>query len=183
MRRSREEAARTRQRIVEAASRLFRARGLDAVSVADVMSSLGLTVGGFYRHFDSKEALVIEAIAFSSEQSTSRKGSAEQLIDGYLSMAHRDERARGCPVAALCSEAPKQGRPVQKAFGRAVADLVCAIQAAVPGCDRERAVSTAAEMVGALMLARATPDEKLAREILETAKSAIKRRAGRPRRD
>src|SRR5581483_9300711 len=82
MRRSREEAALTRRRIVEAASRLYRARGIDAVSVADVMGSLGLTVGGFYRHFDSKEALVIEAIAFASDQSASRKGSAEQLIEG-----------------------------------------------------------------------------------------------------
>jgi TetR/AcrR family transcriptional repressor of nem operon len=177
MRRSREEAALTRQRIVEAASRLFRARGIDAVSVADVMGSLGLTVGGFYRHFDSKEALVIEAIALSSEQSTSRKLSAEQLIDTYLSMAHRDNRERGCPVAALCSEVPHQGRPVQKAFGQAVGELICAVEAAAPGCDHEQAISTAAEMVGALMLARATPDGELARKILETAKRAIKRRA------
>jgi len=179
MRRSREEAALTRRRIVEAASRLFRARGIDAVSVADVMGSLGLTVGGFYRHFDSKEALVIEAIETASAQSTGRKGSAEQLLDGYLSMGHRDDREHGCPVAALCSEVPHQGRAVQKAFGRAVGQLIGSIEAAAPGRDREHAVADAAEMVGALMLARATPDGALAREILDTAKRAIKRRAAR----
>jgi TetR/AcrR family transcriptional repressor of nem operon len=171
MRRSREEAALTRRRIVEAASRLFRARGIDAVSVADVMGSLGLTVGGFYRHFESKEALLAEAIASASEQSAGRKLS----IDGYLSMAHRDDREHGCPVAALCSEVPHQGRAVQTAFGRAIAQLISAIEAAAPGLERERATAVAAQMVGALMLARATRDAKLAREILETAKGSIKR--------
>jgi TetR/AcrR family transcriptional repressor of nem operon len=92
-------------------------------------------------------------------------------------MAHRDDREHGCPVAALCSEVPHQGRVVKKAFGRAVGQLIDAIEAAAPGCQRERAIAIAAEMVGALMLARATPDAELAREILETAKSSIKRRA------
>jgi TetR/AcrR family transcriptional repressor of nem operon len=174
MRRSREEAAITRRRIVEAASRLFRARGIDAVSVADVMGSLRLTVGGFYRHFDSKEALVAEAIESFSEHSVGRRVSGEQFLDRYLSMAHRDDRERGCPVAALCSEVPHQGPVVQEAFGRAVAQLISVIEA--EGWGRERAIATTAQMVGALMLARATPDGDLAREILETAKSSLKRR-------
>src|SRR3954468_22548362 len=108
MRRSREEAAATRARIVAVAARLFRARGIDATSVADVMSALGLTVGGFYRHFDSKEALVTEAIDAASRETTDRhlakSGPPEgrqrvellSLLDHYLSHAHRQHAGQGC---------------------------------------------------------------------------------------
>src|SRR5216110_1348387 len=110
MRRSQEDAAKTRARIVEEASTLFRARGIDATSVADVMSALGLTVGGFYRHFDSKEALVTEAIDAASRETTERQlatsgpraGGQEvellSLLDRYLSHGHRQHAGQGCPV-------------------------------------------------------------------------------------
>jgi len=171
MRKSREEAAHTREKIVDAASRLFRARGIDAVSVADIMGSLKLTVGGFYKHFESKEALVAEAIEQASLQSASRGGSAEELLSGYLSMAHRNERERGCPVAALCSEIAHQGRTTKKAFSVAVERMIDRIESM--GLPRKKAVALAAQMVGALVLSRATPDEKLAQEILNAAGSKL----------
>jgi len=114
MRRSQEDAAKTRARIVDEASRLFRARGIDATSVADVMSAAGLTVGGFYRHFESKEDLVAEAIDAASRETTDRHlarsawkddNNLLALFDTYLSDGHRRHPGLGCPVAALCSEA------------------------------------------------------------------------------
>src|SRR3954449_7071426 len=107
MRRSREDAALTRQKIVDAASRLFRARGIAAVSVADVMGALGLTVGGFYRHFESKDALVAEAIEEASVQTTRAKNvrtDGAAILAGYLSRSHVDSPGVGCPVAALATE-------------------------------------------------------------------------------
>src|SRR5439155_6664982 len=114
MRRSREDTAETRKKIVTAASRLFRAHGIAAVSVADIMGSLGLTVGGFYRHFASKESLVAEAIEAASLETTGRHDAAARdadvarratvLLEGYLSNAHRAHPDHGCPVAALGSE-------------------------------------------------------------------------------
>src|SRR6478752_9519171 len=98
MRRSQEDTAETRARIIAAASQLLRARGIDATSVADVMSALGLTVGGFYRHFDSKEALVTEAIDAASRETTDRhlaKSAALSLLDRYLSHGHRQHPGQG----------------------------------------------------------------------------------------
>ena len=123
MRRSREEAAATRARIVAVAARLFRARGIDATSVADVMSALGLTVGGFYRHFDSKEALVAEAIDAASREtidrhltkSAAREGGEEvellSLLDRYLSTVTGSTPAR---VAPWRRSAPRSGTEARK---------------------------------------------------------------------
>ena len=171
MRKSREEAAATRQKIVDAAARLFRARGIDAVSVADIMGSLGLTVGGFYKHFDSKEALLAESMECASLQSASRTASAQELLAGYLSMAHRNDRERGCPVAALCSEVAHQGRSTKKAFSVAIERLFARIESL--GLSRQQAMAIGAQIVGAVVLARATSDEKLAQEILNAAGSSI----------
>src|SRR5213075_2094460 len=89
VRRSREETAATRARIVAVAARMFRARGIDATSIADVMSALGLTIGGFYRHFESKEALVAEAIDAASRETTGESVELVALLDRYLSDGHR----------------------------------------------------------------------------------------------
>jgi TetR/AcrR family transcriptional repressor of nem operon len=168
MRRSREEAAETRRKIVDKASQLFRARGIDAVSVADVMGALGMTVGGFYRHFESKEALVGEAIeAASLASSTDPAVGAEAMLRAYLSDAHRRQVARGCPVAALCSEVGHQGRGTKKAFTGAMDRLVATVEAVMPGASRKEVLHTAAAVVGGLVLARATTDDQLASELLE----------------
>ena len=175
MRKSRADAARTRRNIVDAAARLFRARGIDGVSVADIMGSLGLTVGGFYKHFEGKDALVAEAIERASLQSAAASGSPAELLAGYLSMAHRNDLGRGCPVAALCSEVAHQGRSTRKAFGVAVRRLFDRIQSV--GLPRSQALAVGAQIVGALVLSRAISDDKLAREILAAAASSIELRA------
>jgi TetR/AcrR family transcriptional regulator, transcriptional repressor for nem operon len=188
MRRSREEAAATRAKIVAAAARLFRARGIDATSVADVMSALGLTVGGFYRHFDSKEALVSEAIDAASRETTDRRltesgGLAGReraellsLLDRYLSHGHRQNPGHGCPVAALCSEVGHGSKETKKAFTGAIQRLLITVEAATghdPGADREGVLFAASAAVGAMVLARATHDESLAGELLSAARNRL----------
>jgi TetR/AcrR family transcriptional regulator, transcriptional repressor for nem operon len=169
MRRSREEAAETRRRIVEQASRLFRARGIDAVSVADIMGALGLTVGGFYRHFDSKDALVAEAIDAASVAST-QVAAAAPLLAQYLSDLHRRHPERGCPVAALCSEVGHQSRSTRRAFTAALERLIAAVEQVRPRASRQQVLHTTAAMVGGLVLARASADDQLAAEILQAVR-------------
>jgi len=179
MRRSREEAARTRRGIVTAASRLFRARGVAEVSVAHVMGAVGLTVGGFYRHFSSKASLVSEAIAQASEETVGRfrDGPAspeggigfEALLEAYLSDEHRAEVGRGCPVAALCSEIAREDRRTRAAFTAALRRMLALVAEVLPGSGknaRREQLHAAAAAVGALVLARASDDKNLGHEIL-----------------
>ena len=179
MRRSREEAAATRARIVAVAARLFRARGIDATSVADVMSALGLTVGGFYRHFDSKEALVTEAIDAASRETTDRhvaKSPALSLLDRYLSHGHRQHPGQGCPVAALCSEIGHGSKKTKQAFTVAIERLLTTVDAAIgrdPRADRESTLFAASAAVGAMVLARATHDQSLAEELLSAVRKGL----------
>jgi len=192
MRRSREDTAETRKKIVMAASRLFRARGIAAVSVADIMGSLGMTVGGFYRHFESKEALVAEAIEAASLETTGRHekaaaemnagGRAAMLLERYLSNVHRAHPDQGCSVAALCSEVGHEGRATKEAFTCALRRLIAMVDEHLPKGERERrknVLQTAAAMVGAVVLARATSDDALANELFQ----AVRERAlgGGPR--
>ena len=187
MRRSREDTAKTRRRIVETASRLFRARGITPVSVADIMGALGLTVGGFYRHFESKEALVAEAIEAASDETASRHAKAtadaelaSTLIDDYLSRAHRDHADLGCPVAALCSEVAHESLPTKEAFTKAMYRLLDIVGGVVPGDAekaRDRRLFAAASMVGAVVLSRATSDERLADDLLRAVRSGVLRDA------
>ena len=186
MRRSREDAAETRRSIVETASRLFRARGIAPVSVADIMGALGLTVGGFYRHFESKEALVAEAIEAASDDTASRYAKAREgatgaelaaaRLDAYLSRAHRDHAERGCPVAALCSEVAHESLPTREAFTKAMQRLIQVVGSVVPGDTkdaRDRRLRTAAAIVGAVVLSRATSDEALADDLLRAVRGDV----------
>jgi TetR/AcrR family transcriptional regulator, transcriptional repressor for nem operon len=185
MRRSREDALETRRRIVETAARLFRARGIARVSVADVVGHLRLTVGAFYRHFESKDALVAEAIeAASIESAAYQEGMASgegvaarraALVGGYLSKEHKDRPDRGCPVAALAAEIAHESLSSRKAFKRALDRLLCTLEEIVPGDareDRQRRLRAAAALVGGLVLARATSDERLAGEILAAVRQS-----------
>lgn len=170
MRRSREETIKTRARIVAVASELFRARGIGATSVADVMAKAGLTVGGFYRHFDSKEALVAEAIECASREV------AAHGLDSYLSDGHRKHPGRGCPVAALCSEVAHASKSTRAAFTGALERLLTSVGAALPASarsDRRKVLFSASAAVGALVLARATHDESLAGEILSAVRERL----------
>jgi AcrR family transcriptional regulator len=187
MRRSRKDAEATREAIVRDASRLIRARGIDAVSVADVMAEQRLTVGGFYRHFADKEQLVSEAIDCASAESAAGSAAAVKdvppacvgraLIERYLSQEHRAHPEAGCPVAALCTQVFHAGPPVKAAFTRALRQLLELAAVAIPGEGkraRERRMQTASAMVGALVLARATDDEELAAELLNAVKRGLK---------
>jgi TetR/AcrR family transcriptional repressor of nem operon len=190
MRRSREDTADTRRRIVEAAARLFRAKGIASVSVADVMGSLGLTVGGFYRHFESKDALVAEAIDAASLETTARHelsathrprdDRASDVLDAYLSMFHRAHADRGCPVAALCSEVGHESRSTREAFTSALRRLLASVEELTAGegkARRKKVLQTAASMVGAVALSRATTDESLAKELLDAVREGLAREA------
>jgi TetR/AcrR family transcriptional repressor of nem operon len=181
MRRSQEDTAKTRARIVAAAAELFRARGIEATSVADVMSSVGLTVGGFYRHFESKDALVAEAIERASREVAARGPGG---LDGYLSDAHRRHPGRGCPVAALCSEVPRGSKTTKAAFTDALERLLGDVKAAMPAGsrgDRRKVLFTASAAVGALVLARATHDDSLSDELLSAVREGIDSKSRRER--
>ena len=178
MRVSRQQAAENRQRIVEAASRLFRERGFDGVGVDAVLKEAGLTHGGFYGHFASKDALIAEAVAQAMDTSPGWRDIGE-LAKIYLSPDHCADRAGGCAVAALGADYARHS----KGLRRTVADgMRCQIERiaglfrrGTPTARRRQAIVTYAGLVGALTLARAVDDPALAEEILVVARETFGR--------
>ncbi|MFL5310320.1 MAG: TetR family transcriptional regulator [Myxococcales bacterium] len=186
MRRSREAAARTRRTAVRAASRLFRERGIDAVSVGDVMASLGMTAGGFYRHFESKEALAAEACAEAFAGSALAQGSArsaEAMLRGYLSRAHRDAPATGCPLPALASDMPRQSAALRRAYTEGVRAALARIERLAAGTDARTRRALLAGMVGALAIARAVDDDELSAAMLRDTCESWTRTLAKGRRE
>jgi TetR/AcrR family transcriptional regulator, transcriptional repressor for nem operon len=186
MRVSRVEAAQNRERIIEVAARLFRERGFDGIGVADLMKSAGLTHGGFYGHFSSKEDLMAQACARALEGSLATlhhvaeqggENSLSAIASAYLSPAHRDRPGEGCVLAALGAEAARHGSPVRSAFTRGVRSALDMLTRLVPGkserAKRERALTTYASMIGALVLARAVDDPKLSEQVLQSVLASI----------
>ena len=186
MRVTREQADANREKILEAAGRLFRERGYDGIGVADIMKRAGLTHGGFYGHFASKDDLAAEITA----RVLGRRGWAERItrsaepsfggvVRGYLSPRHRDDAGRGCLFAALASDVVRQPRSVRRAFTEGLRDRVDTLRHLLPGrssaARRRRALATMAGMVGALVLSRAVDDPALSDEILEAAASTLAR--------
>lgn len=172
MRISREQAAENRERVVEAASTLFRERGFDGVAVADLMRAAGFTHGGFYNHFPTKEALSAEALTRAfAEMAAVRAKSPDmaEMLTGYLSKAARRAPGKTCPAAALAGDAARQPAPVRAAFADGVEGMIESFAAQLDRPDaRERSVALLAKIVGALMLARAVPDDHpLADELLK----------------
>jgi TetR/AcrR family transcriptional repressor of nem operon len=179
MRVSRQKAMENRQRIVDAAARLFRDEGFD-VGVDAIMTEAEMTHGGFYGHFASKDALMVEALAHAVERSMAwqeRSESLTELVASYLSDRHRADRANGCAVAALGADAARQSPRLRRAMtlgiGRQLDRLVALLRRGTPAARRRRAIATYAGMVGALTLARAVDDPALAREILAAARDAF----------
>ena len=172
MRVSQEEKQRSHRRIVESAARLLRERGNEATSVADVMTDAGLTHGGFYRHFETKEALTAAALESAFDQITSLI-EAQQSAAGpeatvnafqriYLSDGHAANPGIGCPIAALAGEIGRGTEALKSAFGRGVNKLVDRLTPGMPGAvakRRERATRELAMMAGAIMIARASDPE------------------------
>lgn len=186
MRVSRAEAEQNRDRIIEVAARLFRERGFDGIGVADLMKSAGLTHGGFYGHFASKEDLMAQACARALEGSLDAMrqvaerdgGNALPVIaSAYLSSVHRDRPSEGCVLAALGAEAPRHGSPLRAAFTQGVRSMVDMLTRLLTGkserAKRERALTIYASMVGALVLARAVDDAELSEEVLQSVLASI----------
>jgi TetR/AcrR family transcriptional repressor of nem operon len=185
-----EHKQRTREKVLKAAAKAIRAQGPHRVGVAAVMSKAGLTHGGFYAHFDSKDDLVAAAIGQMFEEAranwqrlTEAKQPAAALaayVDFYLSTVHRDAVSAGCPIPILAPESRRLAKPSREQFAAGVANLkerLCSQLAAlgIPRADEE-ASSMLAEMIGALALARAEPDGARSDAILEASKQRLKER-------
>jgi len=171
---SQAQAQENRQRIVETAARLFRERGIAGVSVADVMAEVGLTHGGFYKHFASKDALVTEAVGLAFTQAGQRITSVDRAVflDYYLSAEHRDDPGTGCPTAGFGGDLAREdpGNAAIPTYTKGVELYAQAL--ATNGGEDLVAVST---LVGALLLARATAGTDLSDRILTETRAALSR--------
>lgn len=174
--------AQHREAILAVASRLLREKGPAGVGVAEVMAGAGLTHGGFYGHFSSREELNAVAVSHALEQAKSFlakavcDGGLEGFAKQYLDPAHLEEVAHGCPIAAIATEVPRQPGPVQDAFAKGLRDY---LETGVPeGVDRAAALARHCGLIGALILARAVADKDraLAEELLRAARSTAKRK-------
>ena len=186
MRVTREQAAANREKILEVAGTLFREHGFDGIGVADIMKRAGLTHGGFYGHFASKDHLAAEITTrvlgregWMQRLTGTASPSLGDVVRSYLSPRHRDDAGRGCLFAALASDVTRQPRSVRRAFTEGLRNRVGAVAALVPGrsarARREKALAAMAGLVGALMLSRAVDEPALSNEILEAAAAALKR--------
>jgi TetR/AcrR family transcriptional repressor of nem operon len=177
MRVSREQVAENRRRILDAASRLFRANGFDAVSVAEVMKAAGLTHGGFYGHFSSKDDLVAQTLAHVLAGDGGGEGDLRTYLEAYLSPRHRDNAADGCPTAGLAADVRHQTAAARAAMTEGLRSQIDRVSEALPGvsaADRRRAaIGSWAAMVGAVILARAIDDPALSDEVLEQTRAWI----------
>lgn len=187
MRVSREQFAEHREQILKVAAALFREKGFDGIGVADIMKAAGLTHGGFYGHFASKEDLAAQASRTAGERSAKNwnkvvEDAPEQplaaLVESYLSVRHCDAPSRGCIFAALGADAARQPQAVRTAFAQGLQPLIDILSKVVPGSSkaarRRKALSAMAEMVGAVVLARAVGDPKLAQEILDASSADLR---------
>jgi TetR/AcrR family transcriptional repressor of nem operon len=186
MRYGQEHKAKTRQKILKAAARLFREHGYDGVGVDAIMAKAGLTAGGFYAHFPSKRALFDEALATALEGSNATQAAAKSasvdeagqlrlMIKNYLSRQHRDRVADGCPLPALTPDAARGGETSRENYERQLLQYVDRLEALLPEgtvARRDTALALMAQCVGSLMLARAVNDERLSDRILKACQQA-----------
>jgi TetR/AcrR family transcriptional repressor of nem operon len=192
MRYDTEHKQKTRELVLQAAARAIRSDGPDRVGVAGVMAEAGLTHGGFYAHFKSKDELVAAAIGQMFEQARARlehetadRDPAERLaayVDFYLSKKHRDARGFGCPMAALASDVPRLSGPAREQFALGVQHSTAGLagQLALLGHAEPEAGarSMIAELIGALSLARIEQDAKRSDAILAASRAQLKQRFG-----
>lgn len=187
MRYSNEHKAETKARVLKEAAREIRAKGPDGVGVAGVMARAGLTHGGFYAHFASKDALVAEAIgtmfegarrrAAALDASDDPRGALRRYVEFYLSAAHRDSRAQGCPLPALSGDFARAGAPMRERFGAGIAALtgrIARVLDAIGVADAAgEATALMAQLVGAVALARSVGDGAQSDAILDRTRAAI----------
>jgi TetR/AcrR family transcriptional regulator, transcriptional repressor for nem operon len=187
---SKAEKTKTHKRIVAIASKKFREEGLAGVGIADLMKEAGLTVGGFYKHFDSRDDLVAEAVgsalgAWKRQVDAAASGGPpvtyESLIDDYLSQAHRNQPGTGCPVVALAGDIARSDRRTRAVVTREIRDSIDLLATLIRGTNeqdkgtgRAQAILTYSALVGAIGVARAVSDQQLSREILKTVAQLLK---------
>jgi TetR/AcrR family transcriptional repressor of nem operon len=168
-------------------AQLFRERGFEGIGVADLMKEAGLTHGGFYGHFSSKDDLIAEASARALTRSLALLSNLPERASGdplsaiagaYLTGKHRDDPGTGCLLAALGSDVSRQGLPVRRAVTDHMRSAVELLTRLVPGkakaARRQKAISTYATLVGAMVIARAVDNRELSQEILEAARASVK---------
>jgi len=170
-----EETAAKHDRIVKEASRLFRERGFDNVTVGEVMKAAGLTHGAFYAHFGSKEELEEAAVAYGQKLSAgrvrnyggTRKG-RRAYTERYLSARHRDNPGDGCTMAALAQEVARSTPELKAAFEGGLEEILSA-----QGGDRKDAIFQTAALIGGVVLARAVQNEQLSEELLNSVRQKL----------
>jgi TetR/AcrR family transcriptional repressor of nem operon len=187
---SKEQAQSNHRRVIENSAKLMLERGIDGVSVADLMESAGLTHGGFYGHFDSKEQLAAQACMHAFENSIARwtrraAGSAtpadgfKAIVEGYMSRSNRDNAGASCPAPALMADVAREPATseVRARYREGVNRLLDVLQSVQTtdevGVGRRHALAQFSMMVGALALARATAGESLSDEFLASAREVL----------
>ncbi|MCP3467073.1 TetR/AcrR family transcriptional regulator [Bradyrhizobium sp. CCGUVB23] len=184
MRYSREHKQETHDRIVRKASVRLREKGAHGIGVADLMKEAGLTHGGFYAHFDSREGLVIEAFAYAMDRSMDhwRKMTGEiapekrlaLIAETYLSALHRDDPGHGCSIPALGAEIARESPKTRKAFSGKLDEMIEMLADHVTGVPRKaarkQAIATLATMAGTMLLARIAGSSELSDEVLKAGK-------------
>ena len=175
MKASREQVLENKRAILEAAGRLFRERGFEAVTVADVMKSVGLTHGGFYGYFKSKDDLIAQALAQLLGHDAAQPADLAVYAERYLSPGHRGNVADGCSVAALASETLRQTSGARAAMTAWLKRHIDGLSRISPGADeaqkRQNAIGTWASMVGAMIMARMSDTSELSDEVLSETRA------------
>jgi TetR/AcrR family transcriptional repressor of nem operon len=185
MKKSKAETAATRRRIVEIAAQAFKSRGIYATGVGEIMAAAGLTHGGFYRHFSSKEQLIAEACANSmdvlveSAEAAAEAGRESFLrhLEDFLSAEYRDDTLGGCPLVAMGSELVRADAETRQIASRGFEDLIDVIvkwnPASDPAAARAEAIFTLSSMVGAVTMSRIVDDPDLSNQILDAARRRL----------
>ncbi|MGO8911528.1 MAG: TetR/AcrR family transcriptional regulator [Bradyrhizobium sp.] len=195
MRYSREHKLETHARIVKKASVRLRERGAHGIGVADLMKDAGLTHGGFYAHFDSREALVIEAFTHAMDRATERwRKLAEQtppekrlamIVNAYLTPLHRDDPGHGCAMPALGAEIARESPKTRRVFAGRLEQMIDMLAAQIPDVPRKaarkQAMAAIATMMGTLVMARVAGSGDFSDEILGAGREAVLERAKSPK--
>jgi TetR/AcrR family transcriptional repressor of nem operon len=187
---SRAEKAKTHERIGALASKRFREKGLEGIGIAELMKQAGLTVGGFYKHFGSRDDLVAQALGSAvgpweglvdAAASGGPPVTYDSLVDAYLSETHRNHPGTGCPVGALAGDVARSDKRTRAVLTKQVsgkiewlADLIREASGEDNGAARSRAIMSVCALVGALTVSRAVSDEQLSREISTTVAQLLK---------
>ncbi|HEY0289062.1 MAG TPA: TetR/AcrR family transcriptional regulator [Pseudomonas sp.] len=182
MRYAEDHKAQTHQRILHEAAARFRKDGIGATGLQPLMKALGLTHGGFYAHFKSKDDLVEKALRCavdqmeeSNKQALAQDNSAEAFIDLYLSTAHRDSPDKGCPLPTMAAELGQRGQP-SEITDELIQRMLATLESRLPGTDNsDQSLMLMSTLVGALVLSRSARDPALANRILDTTRKQLKK--------